>query len=436
MSTASLHEVVVGEEPAAATLPSPSPWPFAKRFALCAGFVFFVFVNWPFPLDLVPYLAEWIYPPVAKVTGVIVQWAAKTLFHVSADVLPNGSGDTTYNYVQAALWIAAALVLGALLAPLIRKRTRSDRTYEIFRIYLRFALAVTLVGYGMAKIIQLQFPTPGLERLVQPYGTSSPMGILWSFMGVSRAYNLLTGGAEVLAAILLTTRRTTLAGGLLAMGVMGNIAALNYSYDVPVKLYSTELFLMAAVVVAPDARRLVDLFFRARQQPLFRRASLETASLVLRTLLVTAFVLYAFYEANASRKVYGDLAPRSPLRGIWNVDQLTENGTPRPPLVTDAARWRRVVFDRPTYSSILLMSDARTRYMVDVDEKKHTASFKGRDDPKVTFTLAYTQPDPNTLTLDGVVDHRSLHATCHRAAATDLLLTRGFHWVNEYPYNR
>jgi hypothetical protein len=262
------------------------------------------------------------------------------------------------------------------------------------------------------------------------------MGILWSFMGTSRAYNFLTGGAEVLAAILLTTRRTTLAGGLLAMGVMGNIAALNYCYDVPVKLYSTELLLMATVLVAPDTKRLVDLFLRARQKPLFQRASLETASLVLRTLLVTAFLLYAFYQANETRKLYGDLAPKSPLRGIWNVDQLTENGTPRPPLVTDTARWRRLVFDRPTYSSILLMSDARARYMVDVDEKKHTASFKGRDDPKVTFTLAYTRPDPNTLTLDGVVDTRAIHAICHRAAAADLLLTRGFHWVNEYPYNR
>lgn len=438
MSASSLPEVVAGDAPdtVAVAEPSAPPWPFLKRFALCAGFVFFVFVNWPFPLDLIPYLPESVFTPVSKVTKAVVQTTATSFFHVSADTLPNGSGDTTYNYVQAALWVAGALVLGALWAALMPKRAKSERTYEIFRLYLRYSLAVTLVGYGMAKVIQLQFPTPGLERLVQPYGTSSPMGILWSFMGVSRAYNFLTGLAEVGAALLLTTRRTTLAGGLLAIAVMGNIVALNFCYDVPVKLYSTELLLMAFVLVAPDTKRLLDLFLRSHQQPLFRRASWETASLVLRTLAVTGFMIFSIYEANSSRKEYGDLAPKSPLRGIWNVDQLTENGDPRPPLVSDTARWRRVVFDRPTYSSILLMGDTRMRYMVDVDEKKHTASFKGRDDRNVKFSLAYTRPDPNTLTLDGLVNGRTLHAVCHRAAATDLLLTRGFHWVNETPFNR
>jgi hypothetical protein len=168
MSASSLHEVVSDVAPEAAAVPSVSPWPFANRFALCAGFAFFIFVNWPFPFDLIPYVAEWVYTPVSKVTYAVVQSAAKSVFHLSADVLPNGSGDTTYNYVQAALWVPGALVLGALLAPLIRKGIRSERTYEIFRIYLRFALAMSLVGYGVAKVIQLQFPSPGLERLVQP----------------------------------------------------------------------------------------------------------------------------------------------------------------------------------------------------------------------------------------------------------------------------
>jgi hypothetical protein len=35
----------------------------------------------------------------------------------------------------------------------------------------------------------------------------------------------------------------------------GNIAALNYCYDVPVKLYSTELLLMAIIPVAPRGLR-------------------------------------------------------------------------------------------------------------------------------------------------------------------------------------
>lgn len=47
--------------------------------------------------------------------------------------------------------------------------------------------ATAMVAYGMFKISPSQFPAPGLSRLVQPYGDSSPMGLLWTFMGVSMA---------------------------------------------------------------------------------------------------------------------------------------------------------------------------------------------------------------------------------------------------------
>jgi hypothetical protein len=416
-------------------LPAPSSWPFHRRLLLFGAFLFFVQVNWPFPFDVIPPLAQFV--PLEKFWELVVPPVAKGLFHVAADVLPNGSGDTTFNYVQAFLWLSVALVLGGLWAALDRKPSRNERVLVFFRIYLRFALAATLLGYGLAKVMPLQFPSPSLDRLVQTYGSSSPMGVLWTFMGTSRAYNFISGAAEVLAAALLTTRRTTLAGAMLATGLMGNIMALNFCYDVPVKLYSTELFLMAVILILPDARRLLDLFLLRAQEPLYRRKWLETGSLVFRTLGVTAFFLYALNDANNNRKVYGDLSPKSPLRGIWNVDQLTDNGTSRPPLITDLARWRRVIFDRPQYASIHLMSDTRRRYNLVLDEKKRTADLTDRDEPKVKFTLTYARPEPNTLVLDGLVQGHTLHAVCHRTAGgSNLLLTRGYHWVNEVPFNR
>lgn len=51
-------------------------------------------------------------------------------------------------------------------------------------------------------MIPTQFPTPTADKLMQPYGESSPMGILWTFMGSSTAYTIFAGTAgEVLAAI-------------------------------------------------------------------------------------------------------------------------------------------------------------------------------------------------------------------------------------------
>ena len=61
-------------------------------------------------------------------------------------------------------------------------------------------LALFVIGscYGFAKVIPSQFTTPGLGRLLTPYGDSSPMGLVWTFMGFSPVFTIFTGAAEAL----------------------------------------------------------------------------------------------------------------------------------------------------------------------------------------------------------------------------------------------
>jgi hypothetical protein len=275
-----------------------------------------------------------------------------------------------------------------------------------------------------------------MDRLIQPFGAASPMGLLWTFMGSSRAYSVLAGAGEVGAGVLLTMRRTTLAGALLAMIVIGNVVALNFCYDVPVKLYASLLFLMAASLALPDAKRLIGLLFQRREPPLFRRPAVDRVVRALRTAAVVAFFAVSLRNAMHARQGREAAGTRSPLRGLWNVDELTENGVARPPLTTDGARWRRLTLDYTAFGSIYLMNDQRLRYGIAIDEKKQTISFAKRDDPKTTFTLAYAHPRPDVLTLDGLSGGRTIHAVCHRSAAPSSLMTRGFHWISEAPFNR
>ncbi len=69
-----------------------------------------------------------------------------------------------------------------------------------------------MINYGAVKVIKAQFPNPTLDRLLQPFGDASPMGLLWTFMGASESYNIFTGAGELIGGLLLTTRRTTLLG--------------------------------------------------------------------------------------------------------------------------------------------------------------------------------------------------------------------------------
>src|SRR5947209_15797862 len=115
-------------------------------------------------------------------------------------------------------------------------------------------------------------------------------------MGASCLSGSFTGTGELLGSLVLAPRLTTLFGALVCLRVVGHIVALNFCYDVPVKLFSLHLFVMAAWLALPDLPRLVRFFLLNRPtepaeiRPLvpWRRVDLGLAG--LRTLLVLGFV--------------------------------------------------------------------------------------------------------------------------------------------------
>lgn len=398
-------------------------WSPATRVAFRFCFAFLLLYNFPFPLTFVPYVGDWLAKPWEWAVALVAQ----PLFGVKAEPLQTGSGDTTWNYVQLFLQVAIAVAV-TLVWSLVSRAASYPRLHHWLRVYVRFALAMWMIFYGAIKVIPSQFPSPGLDRLIQPFGEASPMGLLWTLMGASAAYSIFTGLGELVGGLLLTTRRTTLAGALISAGVMTHVVVLNFCYDVPVKLFSTALVFMALFLIAPDAKRLFAFLFAAPPSAAWWKVGLRTA-------VVVGFAGYALYTAQSGRKEYGDLSARSPLRGIWNVEQLTVDGAVQPPLLTNGERWRRMVFDHTYGMSIQLVNDRRNRYSIKLSANEFTLG--KRDDPAWKAPFRYTRPDPGTLIVDGTMDGKKIHATMKLDAEKEFLLTtRGFHWINEYPFNR
>jgi len=418
------------------------PWSPAQRVLFRFTFSYLLLYILPFPFDSFPYVAI-LAGQYQKLWRVFVPWVGRQFFHVKITVFPNGSGDTTFNYVQIVCYLVIAVVATVVWSLLDRKRTNYARLHLWLRVLVRFSLASAMIGYGAVKVIKSQFPNPGLSRLVQPYGDSSPMGLLWTFMGASESYNVFAGASEMLGGVLLTLRRTTLLGALVSFAVMLNVVMLNFSYDVPVKLYSLHLLAMAVFLAVPHLRRLADFFLRNRpvaskmDPPLFGRTWSHRTALALRTGLVLVFVFFSIQQAIAGRKQYGDLAPKPPLYGIWMVDEMEVDGVARPPLLSDPTRWRRVIFDFPGSASIQYVDDSRHRYNIELDPKKGTMQVSPRLEPNVKYTLSYQQSGSGPLTLEGTLEKQKIRARLHRVPDSSFLLfNRGFHWINEYPFNR
>src|SRR5260370_30935647 len=205
-----------------------------------------------------------------------------------------------------------------------------------------------MIGYGTHTVFKLQFPFPSLARLMEPYGDSSPMALLWTFMGYSTAYSVFSGAAETLGGLLVFFRRTTMLGALMLMAVLVNIVMMNFCYDVPVKLFSSNLLLMSIFLLAPDLKRLATFLVlnRATQPvppaPTPRQPWLRHGRRAVQILFVAWIVFLNIKNPLALRKQFGDHSPTPPLYGAYDVEELVKNGVTLPPLLTDSQRWRTV----------------------------------------------------------------------------------------------
>lgn len=424
------------EEPAAE---EQRGWSFPARFGLRFAIAFLLAIHLPSPFYMIPWLGSLFIRVWSVLPDRITPWIVRTLFGI-ARPMRSGSGDTPYNYAEMAAYLILGLLVAAVWSLIDRRRIAYPRLLEVFRIYVRFILAEAMIGYGTAKVFPSQFPQPSLDKLVQPLGDFSPMGLLWAFMGHSPAYTIFTGAAELLGAILITIRRTVLLGALVIIGVMVNVVALNLFYDVPVKIYSTQLLLLAIFLAMPHLHRLAKFFIlnqpvpADRSEPLVRNRRWQIVLVVLRTVVV---IWYVWAQFEGSRQSYDRFyGQASPLRGIWNVETINVDGVERPPLVTDLTRWRRFVFDYAPFASFYGMDDRRHRFNVKVNEAKRTIELTSRDDAKRKATLTYERLNAETLIVAGRLDGKVIRAVCRRGPEEFFLTRRGFHWVNERPVNR
>jgi hypothetical protein len=217
----------------------------------------------------VPWIGPKIATAYAELDSRVVHWMANRWFGIEGELVPtigNGSGDTTHAYLSILAFFCFAFA-GAVLWSLVDwRKTDYAIPRDLLRSYLRFALALSMLGYGLAKVsIEFnQFPVVGPYQLDKTWGASSPMNVLWAFMGSSRPYTIFAGLGEVAAALLLIWRRTTVLGAMIAFGVMVNVMMLNYCYDVPVKIYSTHLVMMSSMIILPEAPRLLSVFLLNR----------------------------------------------------------------------------------------------------------------------------------------------------------------------------
>lgn len=424
-------------DPVDRTVFTAAAWHPVARIAFRFAFIYLIVFNLPFPID--QFIDTDGY---TRLIAPAVIFFARHALGFNLEMPPSsGSGDTTFAYVTVLFMLVLAGAATIVWSILDRKRENYATLLKWLMLYVRLELACTLVLYGAAKVIPSQFLTPGLGKMLQSYGDASPMGLLWTFMGASKTYTIFTGSAEMLAGMLLFVPRFITLGALISFAVFTNVWMLNMSYDVPVKINSFHDLVMSAFLLIPEIKGLMDfmIFRRAAQPvpqpPMFTSSRLNRAALAIQIvfgLYVTADSLWTSYGLC---RQYGDLAPRSPYYGIWTADEFTLNDKTLPPLLTDKDRWQQVIFERPETVALRAMDGKMSYFKVTADAG--TLSLQSYRDENNKGSLTVGQPTSTRMILSGTLHGQKIHATLTRLDENGFLLrSRGFHWINEYPFNR
>ncbi|WP_214072075.1 hypothetical protein [Mucilaginibacter sp. dw_454] len=386
-----------------------------------------------------------------KFYGIFWRWLAelanKHLFHIKNTLMySNGSGgDTSFSW--AGLWLALLLsLIGCIIWSAIDfKRKNYIQLNYWLCLFARYFLILNAMVYGIDKLFAMQMVFPNLHQLATPLGDFLPMRLSWLFIGYSTPYQVFSGVMEVVAGLLLLYRRTTTLGIIIATGVFINVMMLNFCYDIPVKIFSTQLVFICLFLLANESNRLLAIFVLNKPAPVsniyqfsFSNKYLKIGRIIFKTLFVimavgiVTFNYYSYYK-----RVHQIV--KSPIpNGIYNVAAYVVNNKPVN-IAADTLAWQDFILDNDqgsikTGDTTFRRQYNRAYFEYSIDSLNRNIDFKRTTDAGTStlFTMHYQLPDSNTIELSGKKGADSLKVELKRSKRHFQLTEPPFHWITEY----
>lgn len=370
----------------------------------------------------------------------LILWVGKDLLAIPNfhRITMTGSGDTTYDYVLLLVNVMITFILSVIISIADYKRKNYRQLYLFAIVVVRYYVAFILLSYGFSKIFNGQFPSNSYFRLEEKVGDMSPMGMLWTFMGASRSYTFVSGLLEVIGGTLLLFRKTKTFGALFVMTVMLNVVLLNFTYDVPVKIYSTNLVLLCVFILSYDWIRLWHFFLNHRTETLeYNKLYLKKKWMQISLRIIKVLLIVVVFYNNIHGHWHTLTVEHVPMSGAYLVQSfiLNKDTLQTSDNAADSVGWSQMILDYPKYVRIKYNNGKMTGKIVLVDTTNKTFQLTSNDFYKYAFFHYYQRKD--TVTFRGDIMQDSAQIVFVRKQMKDyLLVNRGFHWINEYPFNR
>jgi len=420
-------------------------WPLWRKIIFRFFFIYF-------SLSITPWLwfsqLSFITKYYSQFWDWLVTLSNDHLFHVSKVLIhPNGSGDTSYNWAELSLILLLALSGCIIWSAIDFKRKNYTQLNYWLCLFARYFIIIQCTVYGVGKIFLMQMEFPSLHQLATPLGDYLPMRLTWQFIGYSSPYQLFSGIMEVVAGLLLLNRRTVTLGLLVAAGVFTNVMMLNLCYDIPVKIFSTQLLFICLFLLANESKRLLSFLILNKPaaqsdtyQFNFKKKYLRIGRVVCKIIFIvlavgmTTYSYYSMYKQ--SNQPYVQLGIKN---GEYDVSSFELNHKLPTKFTADSLAWQNVIFENGvgsvrTSDSLFKFKYSRGYFDYVVDTLNRRIDFK-REYQGAIYTILsmhYEMPDANTIKLSGTRGTDSLKVELKRSKHHFQLAEKQFHWLSEY----
>lgn len=379
------------------------------------------------------------YSPLQGIYKNGVLWLCKNIFQYQQVeyIKMTGSGDTALDY-----WVVIVnIILAAVIALVVLLTDKKQRTFKDLHwftvVVVRYYVAMIMLSYGFTKLHNGQFPANSIGRLEEKVGDMSPMGLVWTIMGASAGYTFVSGLLEAIGGLLLLFRRTKTFGALFSMTVMINVVLLNFFYDVPVKIFSSHIVLFCAFIVSGDAIALYRFF--VLHQPSQLRFQKRTADKKWKRITLSSFkwLVVAFFIFISSSMLFYT-PPAVPIEGTYTVEKFIINNQEVPSCSNDSVGWKKLLINASGRTDIILNNDSTKAFqsVADTGKKILTIRETERDNDNIYAYLHYNVQKDSIIFTGNVGPDSVKIKTIIKRKADYRLNKRGFHWINEYPFNR
>jgi hypothetical protein len=197
----------------------------------------------------------------------------------------------------------------------IRKRKGSLSpaiTYGFWNAMLRYFIAMDMIMFGLQKIFHLQFAIP-LGVLDNPFSSLDGEQLVWAFFGKYYAFTVIIASMQIIGAVMLLFKRTSLLAVIILLPILFNILLLDWFYNLGlvVNIYITLLTIAEVYLLLLDYGRLKEFFLTADSLPVGLEDNFKKNALRLSAVFIPVILMAAYKLPETHPEIYGKYEVKS-----------------------------------------------------------------------------------------------------------------------------